>query len=64
VAILVAHLYGKRFDMAPFIAIGKKYKLPIIEDAAEGFSGWDYLGHPESDLVLFSFGSMKVATAF
>jgi dTDP-4-amino-4,6-dideoxygalactose transaminase len=63
-AILVAHLYGKRFDMAPIVAIGKKYKVPVIEDAAEGFSGWDYLGHPEADLVLFSFGSMKVATAY
>jgi len=64
VAILVAHLYGKRFDMAPIVAVAKKYNLPVVEDLAEGFSGWDYLGHPEADLVLFSFGSMKTATAW
>jgi perosamine synthetase len=34
-AIIAVHLYGNLCDMDPLLAIGKKYGIPIIEDAAE-----------------------------
>jgi UDP-4-amino-4-deoxy-L-arabinose-oxoglutarate aminotransferase len=33
-AILPVHMYGQMVDMKKLLAIGKKYNLPIIEDAA------------------------------
>lgn len=35
-AILAVHLYGNLCDMKQILAIGKKYNIPVIEDAAEG----------------------------
>ncbi len=35
--ILIVHLNGRSCDMKPIIKIAKKYKLKIIEDAAQGF---------------------------
>lgn len=34
-AILAVHLYGNLCDMSRLLAIGEKYGIPIIEDAAE-----------------------------
>jgi perosamine synthetase len=34
-AILAVHLYGNLCDMDALLAIGKRYGLPVIEDAAE-----------------------------
>jgi dTDP-4-amino-4,6-dideoxygalactose transaminase len=34
-AILAVHLYGKPADMEKIMAIGKKYKIPIVEDCAQ-----------------------------
>ncbi|CAK8698471.1 unnamed protein product [Clavelina lepadiformis] len=64
VAVLVAHLYGKRFDMQPVIDLCKRYSIPVLEDCAEAFSGLGYKGHPESDISLFSFGTIKFSTAY
>ncbi|XP_014771339.1 uncharacterized protein LOC106869918 [Octopus bimaculoides] len=62
VALLVAHIYGKIFDLTPFIEITKRHNLVVIEDSAEGFCGFNYLGHPEADITLFSFGTIKYCT--
>jgi hypothetical protein len=35
-----------------------------IEDLAESFSGFEYIGHPRSALTLLSFGSIKIQTGF
>ena len=64
VAILVAHVYGKWIDMDPIIAFAKRHNLAVIEDCAEGFCGFDRLGHPNTDISLFSFGVIKYYTAF
>ena len=64
VALLMTHLYGKWFDMEPVISFAEKYDLAVIEDCAEGFCGFQRLGHPKSDIVLFSFGLIKYYTSF
>eukprot|EP00744_Colponema_vietnamica_P000667 GILI01001178.1.p1 GENE.GILI01001178.1~~GILI01001178.1.p1 ORF type:complete len:500 (+),score=142.25 GILI01001178.1:87-1502(+) len=62
-AVLIAHIYGARYDMGPMAEVAHRHKLLVIEDCAESFSGLEYTGHPESDITLFSFGPIKVATA-
>jgi perosamine synthetase len=40
-AILAVHLYGNMCDMPALLAIGKRYGIPVIEDAAEAIgSAW------------------------
>ena len=62
--IVLAHIYGRRYDLSPFIAVAHKYKLPVIEDCAEIFTGLEYTGHPQADLSMFSFGTIKNCTSF
>jgi perosamine synthetase len=62
-AILVAHLFGSRIDMAPIIDIARQHRLLVIEDCAQAFVGRAYAGHPQSDCSMFSFGPIKTATA-
>lgn len=62
--LLVANVFGRQFDMGPIIIAAQAHGLVVIEDNAEGFGGFDYLGHKDSDLALFSFGPIKYETAF
>src|SRR5437660_2547890 len=62
-AIVIAHLYGTRVSMAPIIDLAKKHRLQVIEDCAQAFTGPDYTGHPDTDVAMFSFGSIKTMTA-
>jgi dTDP-4-amino-4,6-dideoxygalactose transaminase len=64
VAILAAHLFGRWFDISPLIDLAIRFNVKVIEDCAEGFCGFRWLGDPRSDLVLFSFGPIKFFTAF
>eukprot|EP00961_Rhodomonas_salina_P101196 1361985-Rhodomonas_salina.1 len=48
----------------PVIEFAQAHNLLVIEDCAEAFDGLRYKGHPKSDVVLFSFGPIKFATAF
>jgi perosamine synthetase len=63
-AFLIAHLYGRRFSLDGIARIAQKHQVDLIEDMAESFSGFEYIGHPSSDLTFVSFGSIKVATSF
>lgn len=63
-AIIVAQLYGKWFDLDPIIDIAQQRNLHVIEDCAEGFCGFENFGNPRSDLTLFSFGIIKYYTAY
>lgn len=63
-AILVVHIYGLPVDMDPIIALAKKYKLKVIEDAAE-MHGQTYNGKlcgSFGDLSIFSFYPNKHIT--
>ena len=62
-AVVIAHLFGTRVDMEPIQEIARRHRLFVIEDCAQAYHGAEYLGHPESDAVLFSFGPIKTATA-
>ena len=44
-AIMAVHIYGIAVDMDPLLEIAKKYKLKVIEDAAEVI-GQTYKGQP------------------
>ena len=63
-AIMVVHIYGLPVDMDPVLKIAKKYKLKVIEDAAE-MHGQTYKGRPcgsFGDISTFSFHANKLIT--
>ncbi len=62
-AIVVAHLFGAILDLKVIAAITKEHGLLLIEDCAQAFDGHRYHGHTASDVVMFSFGPIKTATA-
>ena len=56
-AIIAPHIYGLPIDMQPLLKLAKKYKLKIIEDAAEVL-GLNYKNRPcgsFGDVSIFSF---------
>ena len=62
-ALVVAHLFGAHVPMEPLVAIAKTSRLFVFEDCAQAYVGPEYTGHPETDAAMFSFGSIKTATA-
>ena len=63
-AILAVHLYGNLCEMDQLLAVGKKYNLPIIEDAAEAI-GSVYHGQRAGSMGAFgtfSFHGTKTIT--
>ncbi len=62
-AILVAHLFGTRQRLEPILDIARRHGLFVAEDCAQAFAGRHYTGHPQADISMFSFGSIKTATA-
>jgi perosamine synthetase len=63
-AIMVAHIYALPVDMGPVLALAEKYKLAIIEDAAE-MHGQTWNGRPcggFGELSTLSFYSNKHVT--
>jgi len=62
-AVVVAHLFGGRFDLEPVAAFARRHGLLLVEDCAQAFRGpWD-IGEGVADVSMFSFGSIKTATA-
>lgn len=60
-AIICVHYAGVACDMSVITSIGKKFKIPIIEDAAQAIDSY-YKGHPLGsfgDLAAFSFHETK-----
>jgi dTDP-4-amino-4,6-dideoxygalactose transaminase len=62
-AVVVAHLFGSRISLEPVLQAARENGLLVIEDCAQAYTGDGWRGHPESDVTLFSFGSIKTATA-
>ena len=63
-AIVAVHLYGNLCDMNSLLAVGKKYGIPVIEDAAEAV-GSVYHGQRAGSMGLFgafSFHGTKTVT--
>jgi perosamine synthetase len=63
-AIMIVHIYGLPVDVDPILALGKKYGLKVIEDAAE-MHGQTYKGKPcgsFGDISTFSFYPNKHIT--
>lgn len=72
-AIVPVHLYGCCADMAAFVALGKEYGIPVLEDAAQalgsqhplggagaiGEAGW-YSFYPTKNLGAFGDAGMVV----
>jgi perosamine synthetase len=63
-AILAVHLYGNLAAMDELLSIGEKYRIPVIEDAAEGI-GSVYKGKRAGSMGrfgVFSFHGTKTIT--
>ena len=63
-AIMVVHLYGHPTNMRPILRIARKYKLSVIEDAAESH-GAKFDGRMTGslgDIATFSFFGNKIIT--
>ncbi len=63
-AIIAVHIYGNLCDMNSLLDIGRKYSLPIIEDAAEAI-GSEYHGDKAGSMgefSTFSFHGTKTIT--
>ncbi len=63
-AIMPVHIYGHPCDVDPIIALAKRHKLFVIEDAAE-VHGATYKGHKcgsLGDVSAFSFYGNKIVT--
>lgn len=61
--LVVAHLFGFRVPMEPILEIARQHNLLVVEDCAQDYRGTQYLGHPDADVAMFSFGPIKTATA-
>ena len=62
-AVVIAHLFGSRMPMDGLVAAARRHGLLVFEDCAQAFAADGYRGHPGSDIVMFSFGTIKTATA-
>jgi len=62
-AILVAHLFGSRMPMDGIAEVARDAGIMLLEDCAQANDGSGYRGHAESDVAMFSFGSIKRQTA-
>jgi perosamine synthetase len=58
-AILVAHLFGGRADLAPIAEVAAERQLLLLEDCAQSFCGPGDRGNEAADVSMFSFGSIK-----
>ncbi len=61
--LVLTHLFGARPDASEVIRLAREHGLLIVEDCAQAWSGRRWRGNPEADVSLFSFGSIKTATA-
>lgn len=61
--LVVAHLFGGRAALNHILPTLQKHKILLVEDCAQSFDRVGETGHPESDVVMHSFGPIKTGTA-
>jgi len=61
--VLVAHLFGGRAPLDPVFDRARDHGLFVIEDCAQAYVGPGWRGSEQADASLFSFGTIKTATA-
>jgi len=62
---LFAFIYGVTYDIAPYAEFLKSEGIEIIEDCAQSWSSLEsFRGSPHSIFTMFSFGTIKLNTAF
>jgi len=66
-AILCVHQVGLPCDMPAIVQIGRRHRIPVVEDAACAIgsevrigSEWQRIGRPHGDVACFSFHPRKV----
>jgi perosamine synthetase len=62
-AILITHLFGAVGEINEVVKLAAQHDLIVIEDGAQAYAGSEYKGHPETDVVMQSFGMIKTNTA-
>lgn len=62
-AILVAHLFGARTDLSPYFELARRHGLVVLEDGAQAFHGPSDWGDARALVSMWSFGTIKTATA-
>jgi perosamine synthetase len=60
---VAAHLFGSRVDLGDSFKLAKQHGLVTVEDCAQAFIGKSYTGSPLADVLMYSFGPIKTATA-
>src|SRR5215217_6142879 len=61
--VLVAHLFGGRMDLGGVAKFARERGLLLVEDCAQAFQGPERMGDPAADVSMYSFGTLKTATA-
>jgi dTDP-4-amino-4,6-dideoxygalactose transaminase len=66
-AILCVHQMGMPCDLAAIVALARRHRLPVVEDAAcasgseiRWQGSWEHIGRPHGDIACFSFHPRKV----
>ena len=64
-AIIAVHVFGHMCEMIELRKISKKFKIPLVEDAAEAFGSLYKNKHPGyySSIAVLSFNGNKVITS-
>ena len=61
--LVTAHLFGARPDMREVLQIACEHDLFVVEDCAQAWRELRWRGNEPTDASLFSFGTIKTATA-
>ncbi|MCM2255641.1 MAG: DegT/DnrJ/EryC1/StrS family aminotransferase [Vicinamibacteria bacterium] len=61
--LLLAQLFGGRHDLSELARVAHEHGLLVVEDAAQAFTGLPTENLPGVDVSLWSFGTLKTATA-
>ena len=61
---MISYLFGAIYPIEELLAFCREHDIIVVEDIAESYMGNKYIGHKDSAMALFSFGSIKRYTAF